>query len=266
MKDILKGYITGLLVAVLVISGISAIAANVNVDMGGIKVFWDGIEINLPDANGNKVEPFIYNGTTYVPLRAMANLMGEEVEWDQRNMAVYIDGKPSGTVVTISEFPESKIGARRGSGGDNWMSHDIQKKGEFQLKDKTISVSNLIVGDGHYSLGMRDKYGSYAYVHGGPYYQFDLNGQYSRFRAKAVMPYTEIGSRQKGLITFYSISDDGTIDELESYELQQTEDEIDIDINLRGISRLRIMWGTEEENNPYNYGEIALYDMEFVAR
>lgn len=34
------------------------------------------------DGNGNAVEPFIYNGTTYLPIRGVANSLGLNVKWD----------------------------------------------------------------------------------------------------------------------------------------------------------------------------------------
>ena len=48
----------------------AAMAAK-NIDVfTGVSIFVDGRELHPADATGNDVEAFIYEGTTYVPLRA----------------------------------------------------------------------------------------------------------------------------------------------------------------------------------------------------
>lgn len=67
-----------------------------NVLAEGIKIVIDGQKINPTDANGNIVEPIIYNGTTYLPVRAVATALGKAVYWDGPNFTVYLgdmDGK-----------------------------------------------------------------------------------------------------------------------------------------------------------------------------
>ena len=55
-----------------------------------IKIIIDGKEYIPTDADGDRVEPFIYNGTTYVPLRAVANAFDKEVEWDDTTSTIII--------------------------------------------------------------------------------------------------------------------------------------------------------------------------------
>ena len=53
-----------------------------------IKILVDGEEFRPKDANGNDVMTFSYNGTTYAPLRALAEAYGLEVGYDSdRRMA-----------------------------------------------------------------------------------------------------------------------------------------------------------------------------------
>ena len=53
-----------------------------------IKILVDGEEFHPKDANGNDVMTFSYNGTTYAPLRALAEAYGLEVGYDSdRRMA-----------------------------------------------------------------------------------------------------------------------------------------------------------------------------------
>ncbi|MBQ9976669.1 MAG: hypothetical protein IJP16_09160 [Clostridia bacterium] len=48
-------------------------------DYNDIKICIDGNYITPKDAGGNVVEPFIINGTTYLPVRAVASALGKEV-------------------------------------------------------------------------------------------------------------------------------------------------------------------------------------------
>jgi hypothetical protein len=47
-----------------------------------IKLYVDGTLITPKDAAGNVVNPFIYNGTTYLPVRAVGSALGKTVGWD----------------------------------------------------------------------------------------------------------------------------------------------------------------------------------------
>ncbi|MCL1808668.1 MAG: copper amine oxidase N-terminal domain-containing protein [Clostridiales bacterium] len=42
------------------------------------------------DEGGQNVFPLIYQGTTYLPVRAVSSLMGENIEWDDKSRTVYI--------------------------------------------------------------------------------------------------------------------------------------------------------------------------------
>lgn len=44
--------------------------------------------VDLKDANGMAVEPFAIDGTTYLPVRAVSDAVGLDVEWDQKNQQV----------------------------------------------------------------------------------------------------------------------------------------------------------------------------------
>ena len=46
-----------------------------------IKVMINGKEVTPTDANGNAVEPFIIEGTTYLPVRGVASALGMNVGW-----------------------------------------------------------------------------------------------------------------------------------------------------------------------------------------
>ena len=96
MSKRLQGLIAGVLIGVM-LSGSVAFAQRISktaqLVYNNIKIFIDGGEIVPKDANGNLVEPFIMNGTTYLPVRAVSNAFGKDVVWDGVNQSVYIGKK-----------------------------------------------------------------------------------------------------------------------------------------------------------------------------
>jgi hypothetical protein len=55
-----------------------------------IDISVDGKTINPTDAKGNKVEPFIIDGTVYMPVRAISEALGCEVSWDNATSSVSV--------------------------------------------------------------------------------------------------------------------------------------------------------------------------------
>ncbi len=82
MKPIWKIFIVVALVAILaVICFAAGTLVSINVDPS-IKILVNGEEFHPKDAKGNDVMTFTYNGTTYCPLRALAEAYGLEVGYD----------------------------------------------------------------------------------------------------------------------------------------------------------------------------------------
>lgn len=59
----------------------------------GVTVKLNGEAIDTRDANGNEVAPFIEDGTTYVPVRAVAAALGIAIDWDGDTRTVIIGDK-----------------------------------------------------------------------------------------------------------------------------------------------------------------------------
>ncbi len=97
MKERIQGVISGLLIGVLCTSSIvwaKNAVETIEVSYDNIRIFMDGEEVQPKDANGQTVEPFIYNGTTYLPVRAVGTAVGKEVSWDGVEKVVYLGAKP----------------------------------------------------------------------------------------------------------------------------------------------------------------------------
>lgn len=97
-KSMFKGYVLGLLtallVSVMVVPGFAATVAKTITVYTGITLYYDGVKVEPKDANGKAVEPLLYNGTTYLPVRAVSGLFGEDINWDGKTQSVYIGDMP----------------------------------------------------------------------------------------------------------------------------------------------------------------------------
>lgn len=92
-----KRIVSIVLVVVLVFalaSTVSAVANTIqtNITYRDIKITLDGSTITPKDANGKTVEPFIMDGTTYLPVRAVADALGLDVKWDSATSTVKLTG------------------------------------------------------------------------------------------------------------------------------------------------------------------------------
>lgn len=56
----------------------------------GVNVEFNSEAIDMKDANGKAVEAFIYNGTTYVPIRAVSNAFGADIGYDRNTQTISV--------------------------------------------------------------------------------------------------------------------------------------------------------------------------------
>lgn len=134
-----------LVLAMALSAGIGAVAATGSQNISAIlsyetKVVYNGVEQTFKDAQGNVVYPVIYNGSTYLPLRAVANMMGEQnVGYDAATKTVTL-GK--------TEKQPTNLVSLKNSGG-NEFSWIINDKSELSVvgSDATQTFSTGIEWD-----------------------------------------------------------------------------------------------------------------------
>lgn len=73
----------------------------------------DGNVRTFTDANGKTVYPLFYQGSIYLPIRAIGELMGKSVEWDGKTSTVTLTGDSGGEVTDADVI----VGGGTGSGG-----------------------------------------------------------------------------------------------------------------------------------------------------
>lgn len=229
-----RSFLLGVLTALLVICMVPAALAltNKRIDVStGIRIYVNDSQINPTDSAGNPIEAFIYNGTTYLPVRAISDALGTPVQWDGSTQSVY-------------------IGRHTSSAPAAYLSQmDYFKKTRSWSFDKIIK-DNL--GNEHTHSIYRTS--DYANVSGGITYK--LNGQYTRLTASFFQKYSDRSdSRGATLI----ISGDGR--ELWQGFVGAGIDPIQIDINVTGVLELTLEFprGDNALDTNTALGEVALY-------
>lgn len=95
MKGKLTSFFTGVIASLLLVAlPVSALASDgsLTLTIHPIKVLVNGEVFQPKDVNGDDVLVFTYDGTTYAPLRALAEAYGLEVGYDGKNHIATVNG------------------------------------------------------------------------------------------------------------------------------------------------------------------------------
>lgn len=189
-----QGFVAGLVTAAIIMAGgVTAFAAGNGWDITvyPIKVLVNGEVFQPTDASGQAVEVFTYNGTTYAPLRALAEAYGLEVGYDsQRNTATVNSPKEKNIEMSndfmsaweikekpVTNYGNEKIFTATYAGDLNmsdfkvwWKSIPVdeiaaraeQLAAEAQTLNPGYTVT-MYFSFGQYSLGTAFAYGDYEF-------------------------------------------------------------------------------------------------------
>lgn len=145
-----------------------------------IKIYIDGAEIVPKDANGNTIEPFTMNGTTYLPVRAISNAFGQDVEWYGATQSIYI-GKKDQTK------PDNYLDRIQYSYLNTNTKDESLQSGYFGNKfEKIIGTVTDYQGKTYtngYVMYMRNYSGDSSIK-----IEIPLNSQYKKLNGKLIMP------------------------------------------------------------------------------
>ena len=104
-----KSFTLGIMFSIALAVGLGEVSAATTAVVKNLKVTYNNIKIMVDntersdlgkDSSGAKIQPFIYNGITYLPVRAVAEALGQPVNWDGKQNKVYI-GKYPGVVDSL---------------------------------------------------------------------------------------------------------------------------------------------------------------------
>lgn len=203
-KDMLKGYVVGALSTLMVAgAAVPAVAQNIDV-MRGVKIFVD--DMQLYGAEG-----FIYDGTTYLPVRKISEALDKPVAWDGKTKSVYIGKHESSTpavmLADMEPFYEEHYGFSRGK----------------SVKDNR--------GNAHYdAIRLESGLSSYSEV----VEEYKVNGKYRKMKGKLTL---ESKSAKKS--SWIEIYGDGQL-LYTSPDVKGGSEPVDFEVDLTGVLTLRI--------------------------
>ena len=216
LTSFLAGMIVMALICVMILPAIAAgnFTDLKDVMVGGIKIVVDGKELHPTDVNGNSVEPMIYNGTTYLPVRAVAGALNKAVYWDGPNYTVYLgnmDGALSYPTIMLTDMTS--------------------------ISDKPRTTNDLTDNYGNrYGSAITNDYG-YNGSAKGVTLEYLLNMKYSRFKATMYIPDGQTSDDE----SFLTILADGhTI--YNSPVMTKTSSPVTIDVDVTGYNNISIQW------------------------
>ncbi|NCE63614.1 hypothetical protein D1159_03230 [Pseudoflavonifractor sp. 524-17] len=92
-----------------------------------ITIKYDGEEQVMTDANGARIYPIVYNGTTYLPIRATATLLDVGVNWEQATQTILL-GDPADGVDLIDTHKAYFLTDEYGLGARQLQTADKESK------------------------------------------------------------------------------------------------------------------------------------------
>lgn len=146
VRSFLAGVLVTLLVVSMIPSALAAAGMNITV-YPGVSIYMDDAKLDPTDANGKPVEAFIYNGTTYLPVRAVSEALGQVVQWDGKTKSVYI-GKHAGSAPAAWL---SQMDYFSGNGSISTIATEKDNTGATHNNCITYSFTRTYLLNGQYS-------------------------------------------------------------------------------------------------------------------
>ena len=169
------GFITALLVCALVGTAYASTGkVTRELEYRNIKVSLDGKELDLRNAAGEPVEPFMFDGTNYLPVRALAEALGLKVSWNGAASTVVLTSPEPEAQLQSLEQAETSETANAGGGEtiSSYMADAAVKKIALDhagLAENAVTNLRVILessGAGEYQV---------LFQHGGAEYDYHID-------------------------------------------------------------------------------------------
>lgn len=233
VRTFLAGVLAALFVMGIVPSALAAAYKTISV-FPGVSIYIDDQKLDPRDVNGNPVDVFIYNGTTYLPARAISEALGKTVLWDGATDSVYI-GRHNGMKPAV------------------WLSQLDYFSGTSDSNFYTTATEKDNTGAAHTYCITRSFDRTYL-----------LNGQYSRLTGTLYQTYDErsdsIHLDNQGVYIY----GDGELLFSKTYDKDETGIKpLSFNVDLTGVLELRVIFtdGDAQYNwgNMLSLGEVGLW-------
>jgi hypothetical protein len=221
---------------------VKQLTANFTVGGNSISIYVDGGKIAPKDGNGNAVEPFVVDGTTYLPIRAVSEALGKSVSWDGATASVYIGEMPGKADYMTDILPAYQ------SNGGNYKEYSAITSG---------GAESFSMGGVKYLNGM--SFGNYSlFREGNDWAVWNLNGQYNSLAA--VLGHIDgEGGYSDGYVhkeLRFDIFCDGVL--RDSFPIAVDMLPKPVSVDLRGVMQLKIVINGQGDPASYAFGNPIL--------
>lgn len=204
-------------------TNLEAISAYLN---RGLTIVYEGEAQQMHDVLGNEVFPVTYNGTTYLPVRALAELFDVSVDYDDDTKTVTLGGDEKGSDFIADLAPYDG-------------KYSLSKGIVLESDDKVKSIAGT-------------DYNSWIFMNNTEYLYYNLGAEYECLEFSA---YCAVSTRNDRFeLKFYG---DGVL--LESFNVSKFALPERYSVDLTGVSQLRIC--AENPDGKNSSSEIYLFDM-----
>ncbi|MWC29163.1 lamin tail domain-containing protein [Paenibacillus sp. MMS18-CY102] len=230
----IKGFILGVISTLLLTSATVAYAANsakIEVYFENLRYMFDGVEKKPTGTKG-----FIYEGTTYVPLRFVSEALGKEITWDNEAKEIWVGQKPP-QAVKLTALPA--IGQDEAAGAlaiNNWSTggHNTAAEKIFTINGKTYSDGiGLYLHDLPYP----------PYIRTGGNAVYNLSGKYTRLTGLIGAGKSSVSGAAEGTLTI--IGDGKELLSITGISASVSPKKVDVD--LTGVQELKINFISDRE-------------------
>ncbi len=226
----IKGFLLG--VALCLVIGMLSIPAfaesvgkQITAYYNDIKLIINGETVIPKDAKGNVVDPFIVDGTTYLPVRAVAEALGQAVSWDGNTKSVIIGAN--------EEYKQPTI----------WLDAMKPTNDGFKVVSEDTPIKD----------NLNASYKSYMY--GGSTATYALNGQYKRFTGKFLV---QQGKSVSGCQRLTVLVDDKVVYSSEPVEKGSLP--IDFDIDVSGGLTMKIVLECDWHYDSFSHSSSHIHE------
>lgn len=241
-SDKLKGLVAGLLLG-SILSGTAVFAASGSM----IEVFYNvkSIKIDKVIKKPNE-QPFFYKGTAFVPLRFVAEALGETVKWDSTTQTILIGDPVEDTAV----YPGKGIELMNHQSGFSLNSIKYEYDLKTPVKDNVGNEYSNYLKMGVYStIDPKDSWNKI---------EFPLKGEYKSFKAKLGITDASMNTVEELTLTVY-------LDNAKVLEKKLVAGDFPEDLSIDVKNAKKISFQLNGTTNAISIeSEIGLFDARFI--
>lgn len=228
-----------MLAIVLLVNGLVVFAQNIQAQISDVNIFVNGVKLTMKDSQGNTLQPLVYNGSVYIPVRAVSEAVGKPVTWEGKTKSVYVGKAPNATTPALWLF----------SDWDNLFTWEGEWWRGGECKDVLGKIYNP-----NFSVRPHD----YVRRSGESYTNatFNANGNYSKISGTFSRFFGKRANKFDGTLKIYG--DDNL---LYNATLQPGAQPIDFNVDITGYLQVKIEISSNRSDGLYDFflGDVGLW-------